>query len=219
MTRYAFDPFELRDIALQHVGKPVPEIVTDLEADLVAKYGDLINTDMPWVINPAGFVMYQIKMLFVRRNEYIGMMGIPTPSTGHTGRHPVTYYDTILSGGSRTAGPTDFVAKTIGPGDFMITRPWEAFTASVSDHIFFLEYCRGPLATIMPFGVATYFSSTLDFKSAFQTLRTNATLAWRSRRVATPYRTEPGQLRALAPDPATGTNGQPSAVAREGSIQ
>jgi C-8 sterol isomerase len=191
MTRYALDPYELRDLALQHVGKPVPQIAADLEHDLVAKYGNMIQTDMPWVLTPAGFVMYQVKMVFARRNEYLGLMGVPVASTGHTGRHPVTYYDTILSGGSRNASATDLIATDVKAGDFLVTRPWEAFTANIDDHIFFLEYCRGPLATIMPFGLANFVFGTLDLKSAGQIMRTNATLNWRSRGVSTPYRDDP----------------------------
>jgi C-8 sterol isomerase len=187
MASYTFDPEELRDVALRHVGKPVSEIVSGLERDLKAEYGDLIHLDMPWVVNPAGFAMYQVKMIFARANEYIGIMGVPIASTGHTGRHPVTYYDTILSGGSRKVAAGEFEPRTISAGDFLVTRPWEAFTFSVPDHILFLEYCRGPLPILMPFGLANYLFGTLDFKSAFQIVRSHATLAWRSRGVSTPH--------------------------------
>jgi C-8 sterol isomerase len=187
MPYYAFDPEELREVALRHAGKPVPEIVPGLERDLKDRYGDLIHLDMPWVINPAGFMMYQVKMVFARANEYIGIMGVPVASTGHTGRHPVTYYDTILSGGSRLTAAGELEPRTVSAGDFLVTRPWEAFAVNVPDHIFFLEYCRGPLPILMPFGLANTLFGTLDFKSAFQIVKSHATLAWRSRGVDTPH--------------------------------
>ncbi len=61
MPSYVFDPEELRELALRHVGKPVSQIVPALEQDLKAKYGELVHLDMPWVITPAGFMMYQVK--------------------------------------------------------------------------------------------------------------------------------------------------------------
>jgi len=188
MSSYAFDPEELRDVALPHVGKPVPEIILGLESDLKAKYGDLIHLDMPWVINPAGYMMYQVKMIFARPNEYIGIMGVPISSTGHTGRHPVTYYDTILSGSARMVSAGEFEPHVSKAGDFLVTRPGVALAFDVPDHIFFLEYCRGPIAVLMPFGLANLVLGTLDFKSAYQLVKSHWTLAIRSRGVATPHR-------------------------------
>lgn len=187
MARYVFDPHELRDLALRHVGKPVGVIAADLEQDLADKYGKLISRDMPWVITPAGFLMYQVKMVFARPNEYIGLMGIPVESTGHTGRHPVTYYDTMLSGGSRNFHPGQHEPEIVKAGDFLVTRPGEAFAAQVTDHIFFLEYCRGPLVTLMPFGFSNYLFATLDLKSAVTLAGSWLKLVWRSRGVRGTY--------------------------------
>lgn len=183
MATFVFDPLELRDLALRHVGKPVPDIAADLEQDLADKYGDLISRDAPWVITPAGFLMYQVKMVFAKPNEYLGLMGIPVESTGHTGRHPVTYYDTMLSGGSRNFHAGEHDPQIVSAGDFLVTRPGEAFAAQVTDHIFFLEYCRGPLVTLMPFGFSNYFFATLDFQSVYRLAKTWLKLVWRSRSV------------------------------------
>ncbi len=60
----------------------------------------------------------------------------------------------------------------------------EAFAAQVEDHVFFLEYCRGALFTLVPFGFVN-FLSTFDLKSATQITTTWLRLAWRSRRVKT----------------------------------
>ena len=103
MSRYVFDPHELRDVALRHVGKPVPRM------------GEL-------------------------------------------------------------------EAVRVGAGEFLVTRPMEAFAAQVEDHVFFLEYCRGPLITLMPFGFVN-FLSTFDFKSGAQITASWLKLVWRSRRV------------------------------------
>lgn len=126
--------------------------------------------------------MDQVKMLFARPNEYLGLMGIPVESTGHTGRHPVTYYDTMLSGSSRNFHAGELEAVRVAAGEFLITRPMEAFAAQVEDHIFFLEYCRGPLISLVPFGFVN-FLSTFDLKSATQITATWLKLAWRSRGV------------------------------------
>ena len=42
-------------------------------------------------------------MLFDRPNESLDLMGIPVESIRHTGRHPVTDYDTMRSGSSRNS--------------------------------------------------------------------------------------------------------------------
>lgn len=187
MSAYALDPDEIRELALPHVGKPPAQIMADLERDLAARYGDLIHLDMPWVTNPAGFAMYQVKLVFARANEYLGLMSVPVPGTGHSGRHPVTYFDTILSGGSQNIATGEFEPKVTSAGDFLVTRPMESFTFHVPEHIYFIEYCRGPLPVLMPFGLANYLFGTLDFKQAAQIVKTHATLAWRSRGVPTPH--------------------------------
>jgi hypothetical protein len=196
MARYAFEPQELREIALTHVGKPVPDIERDLVAELGARYPDLISTDMPWINSPAGLLMYQIKMLFARHNEYVGIMGIPVPNTGHTGRNGLYCYDAILSGEIYTAHPDERIPVKVSAGDFQTTYPWDAFYCHVPDHVFFLEYMRGPLAMAMPFGLANNIFSTCDWKTTLQLCRINSTLVWRSRRAPTPHRGPTGFRRS-----------------------
>lgn len=186
--RYVFEPDALHEIALRHVGKPPQEIATNLEAELKTTYGPLIHTDMPWMIQPAGFAMYHVKFLFAAMNEYIGLMGIPIPSTGHSGRGRVTYWDTVLSGSLEGFVPGMHFAYETRAGNRTVTQPLEPNAFAVRDHVFFLEYARGPMLTIEPFGMANHLFSTLDLKTAWRQLRVHATLAWRSRNAPRPHR-------------------------------
>jgi C-8 sterol isomerase len=187
MNRYAFEPDSLHEIALRHVDKAPQEIATDLEADFCDAFGPLIQTDMPWLIQPAGFAMYHVKFLFAAMNEYVALMGIPIPSTGHSGRGRVTYWDTVLSGSMEGFVPGMHFAFPTKTGNRTVTQPLEPNAFVVRDHVFFLEYARGPLLTIEPFGLANHIFSTLDFKTAYLQLKVHATLAWRSRNAPRPY--------------------------------
>ena len=71
------------------------------------------------------------------------------------------------------------------------------FTAAIPDHIFFLEYCRGPLARIMPFGLLNYAFGNLDFRCARQIVRTNMGLMLKIRGVPTPARIDSAGLIAV----------------------
>lgn len=187
MSRYAFEPDSLHEIAIRHVGKGPQQIATDVEEDFREAFGPLIQTDMPWLIQPAGFAMYHVKFLFAGFNEYVALMGIPIPSTGHSGRGRVTYWDTVLSGCMEGFVPGMHSAYPTKAGNRTVTQPLEPNAFAVRDHVFFLEYARGPLWTIEAFGMANHLFSTLDFKTAFIQLKVHTTLAWRSRNVPRPY--------------------------------
>ena len=51
--------------------------------------------------------------------------------------------------------------------------------AHFPDHCWMLEYARGELFGLLPFGMANTFFNTLDFKSAFRTLKIYGTLTLR----------------------------------------
>lgn len=87
----------------------------------------------------------------------------------------------MLSGGSRNFHAGEHKPEIVSAGDFLVTHPGEAFAAQVTDHIFFLEYCRGPLVTLILFGFFNYFFATLDLKSAFTLSKTWLKRVWRSR--------------------------------------
>jgi C-8 sterol isomerase len=67
------------------------------------------------------------------------------------------------------AGQTE---KTVyRPGDTIYLGKGEAKCYRIVDHAWILEYARGPIPTMLPFGLADSLFSTLDYKTVFRTFR------------------------------------------------
>jgi C-8 sterol isomerase len=50
----------------------------------------------------------------------------------------------------------------------------------IPDRVWMLEYCRGALPTMLPFGLADSLFSTLDLLTVARTFRMYASLNWRA---------------------------------------
>ena len=187
---FLFDPDVVDEIGQRHLGKDPDAMVADIGADLKAKYGDHIHLDMPLFFNSAGGIMYQIKLFAMAPREYIMICGTSIGSSGHSGRHPVAFWDTILSGGARYMHEDVLARRTYPTGSRVFVDRWQAATIDFPDHCWMLEYARGELFALLPFGMANTFFNTLDFKSAFRTMRIYGTLTLRHLRAARARRRE-----------------------------
>ena len=70
------------------------------------------------------------------------------------------------------------IGKPIGSRIFV--DRWQAATIHFPDHCWMLEYARGSLFALLPFGLANTFFNTLDWKSALRTLRVYGSLTRRT---------------------------------------
>ena len=170
MSSYVFDPQVLHEISLKHLGQPLDEKFASLIAELSERYPGEIDDSHPWIFNNAGGVMLEMKLVHASSNEYVMIWGTPIGSEGHTGRHLVEFYDTVLDGEAWYYKEGQFTRDVYTPGDHIFIGKGESAGMHYPDHVWMLEYARGPLPSLLPFGMADGLVSTMDFKTVGQTV-------------------------------------------------
>ena len=168
--KYVFDPEILREIALSHLDLPLDKMLAAITQDLAERYPDLIETEPKWFFSNAGGFMGQLTILYASLREYVIFYGSPIGSEGHTGRYPfVEDYAIVLDGEMWYYGEGDTQREEYHPGDIMHLSKGEAKGFRMVERGWILEYARGAIPTMLPFGVADTVFGTLDFTSLFRT--------------------------------------------------
>jgi deazaflavin-dependent oxidoreductase (nitroreductase family) len=170
MTSYVFDPNVIHEISRKHLGQPLEEMFGSITAELSERYPGAIDDSKPWIFNNAGGVMLQMKLLHASTKEYVMIWGTPIGSEGHTGRHLVEFYDTVLDGEAWYYQEGQFTRDVYTPGDHIFLGKGQSAGMHYPDHVWMVEYARGVLPSLLPFGLADALLSTLDFKTALQTV-------------------------------------------------
>jgi len=169
---YVFDPESLREAVLTGVGKPIEENVDAVIDALTRRYGDRITPDAEWVFSNAGGIMGTVKLLHASLREYLLIFGTPFGSEGHSGRHRSDLWDIVMDGELRTYQEHELRAKLYRPGDVAFLPRGSSNGSKMGDQgAFMLEYCRGNIPAMLPFGLADAFSSTLDFRGIVTTFK------------------------------------------------
>ena len=178
-----FDPGAVHEVGLRHLGRrPFADLFEAVGTDLAALYPGQVHLDQPLVFNSAGGIMYQLKIFAMTPSEYIMICGSSIGSSGHSGRHPVAFWDTVLSGEAHYMHQGDPEPHSYATGDRIFVDRGRAATIHFPDHCWMLEYARGALPALLPFGLANTLFNTLDLRSAGQVLKTYTTLALRHQR-------------------------------------
>jgi hypothetical protein len=168
---YVFDPSVLHEIARAAVGKkPRAEMISAVEEALVERYPDHIDRSPPWLFNNAGGAMGQIKILHSSLSEYILIFGTPIGTEGHSGRYGTEVYDFMLEGEMWCFHAGEFDKTVFKPGDLAYLGPDRAKGYAVPNYAFMLEYARGAIPTMLPFGLADTVFSTRDRSTLGRTL-------------------------------------------------
>jgi hypothetical protein len=168
---HRFDPATVREAGLAGVGLPLAQALTAVEDALEQRYPGLIVRHHPWIFNNAGGAMIQVKFLYASPTEYVSLFGTPVGTEGHSGRHFAEFWDTVLDGEAWYYGEGQLQRTLYRAGDEIYVRRWEAAGMRIPDRVWMLEYCRGLLFTMMPFGLLETLTSTLDVITAWRTLR------------------------------------------------
>ncbi len=169
---YVFDPEVLREIAHSHLDLPLEKMFPAITRGLSERYPGLIDSRHEWFFSNAGGVMGQLTILYASFREYVIFYGTPLGGQGHTGRYSfVEDYAIILDGEWWYFSEGDARRQEYGPGDVVHLRKGEAKGFRMVDRGWILEYARGPIPTMLPFGVADTLFSTLDFTTLFRTFR------------------------------------------------
>ncbi len=180
MTSYVFDPQVIHEISRKHLGQPLEQMFANVTAELAERYPGAIDDSKPWIFNNAGGVMLQMKLLHASTKEYVMLWGTPIGSEGHTGRHLAEFYDTVLDGEAWYYSEGQFTRDEYKPGDHIFLGKGQSAGMHYPDHVWMVEYARGILPSLLPFGLADALLSTLDFKTALQTVQIYFSLLARS---------------------------------------
>jgi C-8 sterol isomerase len=170
MTHYVFDPQVLHEICLKHLGQPLDQMFAAITAEIAERYPGMIDDSKPWIFNNAGGVMLEMKLLHASTKEYVMIWGTPIGSEGHTGRHLAEFYDTVLDGEAWYYTEGQFDRDVYKPGDHVFVGKGQSAGMHYPDHVWMLEYARGVLPSLIPFGLADGLLSTMDFKTVGQTV-------------------------------------------------
>jgi hypothetical protein len=179
MIRYVFDPEVIHECALKGIGRRKPEMFDVIAREIEKHYPGHIDHSQPWIYSIAGGAMIQMKLYFASLFEYVMIWGTPIGSEGHSGRHRVSFWDTVIDGEAWYFAEGQFEKRIYRPGNRIFVGKGQACGMNFTDGVWAVEYARGPLTLSMPFGLADEILSTLDFATAIQTLSLYTTLIGR----------------------------------------
>ena len=177
MGKYVFDPEVIHECAMKGLGLRKPEMFDVIAREVERRYPGHIDHSQPWIYSIAGGAMIQMKLYFASMREYVMIWGTPIGSEGHSGRHRAAFWDTVIDGETWYYAEGEFEKRIYKPGDRIYVGPGQACGMNFTDGVWAVEYARGPLPTSIPFGLADELVSTLDFKTAAQTLSLYTDLA------------------------------------------
>lgn len=167
---YIFDPDTLHAITKKALGLPCEQIFETVRTELEQQYPGKISDKIEWMLNNAGGCMYSVGVLHASFQEYLLIFGSSIGTEGHTGRHLTEIYDFVLDGElwyfSEKRPYERVVRKT---GDKYYLGKFESEGLSIPDHAWVLEYARGFIPSMLPFGMSDSIFSTLDFKTVGRT--------------------------------------------------
>ena len=168
---FLFDPDALHDIVRAAVGQPLETTIELLVERLAAQYPGHIDRRQEWIFNNAGGAMGMMRVLHASITEYLILFGSPIGTEGHTGRFLCDDYFYILEGEQWAYSEGDLERTVYRPGDVHHLPLGHARGYRMPDRCFALEYARGAIPLMLPFGFADAFSSTLDMPTLGKTIR------------------------------------------------
>ena len=169
---FAFDPQILGRCAAAGVGKGSKEEAFDAVTEALARaYPDHIYTGpRDWVMNNAGGAMGQMTFLHASITEYIIIFGSPIGTEGHSGRYATEVYDWVFDGEMWCYLEGETERTVYGPGSTAYLGDGQVKGYRIPDYAWMLEYSRGPIPSMLPFGLADTLLSTLDLRTLGRTV-------------------------------------------------
>jgi C-8 sterol isomerase len=170
---YIFDPNVLHETAKRAIveGGSLREKVARIRRDLGERYPGHVRPEDEWVFNIAGGALGQMTILHASITEYVIVFGSPIGTEGYSGRFFADDYFVILEGQQWAYGEGDEGRLEFRPGDMHHLPRGEARGYKMPDRCYALEYARGLIPTMLPFGLADSFTSTLDPTPVAKTMR------------------------------------------------
>ncbi|KAI0090422.1 ERG2 and sigma1 receptor-like protein, partial [Irpex rosettiformis] len=180
---YVFDPEEIHKLAQAAIAaSPDPDdtsfMVSYIIKNLTSTYPSTqisINTnESEWVFNNAGGAMGAMVIIHASITEYLIVFGTPLGTEGHTGIHTAEDYFNILVGEQWAFDPPNLKMERYTPGSVHYMPRGHFKQYKMHEGCFALEYARGWIPLMLPFGLADVLTSTLDYVSFYNTARITA---------------------------------------------
>jgi len=168
ILKYVFDIDKLHSIARKGLGLPPEEIFKVIAEELRNQYPGLIDEKRDWIFNNAGGAMGMLTLLYASPREYLLFFGTPIGTEGHSGRYSADVYDFMLDGEMWCYTEGQFERTVFRPGDMAYLGKSRVKGYCVKDHAWMLEYARGCIPLMLPFGLSDSIFSTLDWKNIFR---------------------------------------------------
>ena len=169
---YVFDPEILAECARAGHDLPLTERLGAVQRAVLERYPDDIDGGpLRWIFNNAGGAMGEMALLHSSLSEYVLLFGSPIGTEGHSGRYRTEVWDFMLEGEMWCYTEGQAERSVYHPGDTAYLGAAQAKGYRIPDHAFMLEYSRGPIPTMLPFGLLDTALSTLDTATALRTLR------------------------------------------------
>ncbi|KAK0191430.1 ERG2/sigma1 receptor-like protein [Armillaria mellea] len=178
---YVLDPTELHELAKSAIDASpnnTAGMIEHIVANLTATYPSeqiRLNTDSSeWVFNNAGGAMGAMYIIHASITEYLIIFGTPLGTEGHTGLHTADDYFNILVGEEWAFRPGSLEMERYPAGSVHHLPRGTAKQYKMHEGCFALEYARGWIPLMLPFGFADTFTSTLDIPTLYNTVRVTA---------------------------------------------
>ncbi|PPQ82257.1 hypothetical protein CVT26_009973 [Gymnopilus dilepis] len=175
---YVFDPAFLHELAQAAISahpNNTSGMITHIVSNLTATYPSSLIHINPnqheWVFNNAGGAMGAMYLIHTSITEYLIIFGTPLGTEGHTGIHTADDYFHILVGEQWAFRPGSLEKERYTPGMVHLMPRGVAKQYKMPDECWALEYARGWIPLMLPFGFADALSSTLDIPTIYNTVR------------------------------------------------
>ncbi|KAF8251013.1 ERG2 and sigma1 receptor-like protein [Wilcoxina mikolae CBS 423.85] len=171
---YIFDPVKLQELSKASIAAGegnatiiMHHLVDALQKEYGTKHVNALETDK-WFFNNAGGAMGSMIILHASITEYLILFGTPLGTEGHSGVHLAHDYFTILSGEQQCFEPGQIEPTIYRPGDQNHLARYGATQYTLNGWA--LELAQGWIPSMLPFGFADTFTSTLDFANLWKTV-------------------------------------------------
>ncbi|KAJ7634722.1 ERG2/sigma1 receptor-like protein [Roridomyces roridus] len=171
---YVFDPVALNLLAQDAIASHpndtagmIQHIVTNLSSTYPATQVRINLDSDEWMFNNAGGAMGAMYIVHASITEYLFIFGTPLGTEGHTGMHLADDYFNILVGEQWAFSPGQLEKEVYTPGMAHHLPRGVAKQYKMHTGCFALEYARGWIPLMTPFGVADGLTSTLDFYTLY----------------------------------------------------
>ncbi|KAI8066305.1 ERG2/sigma1 receptor-like protein [Gilbertella persicaria] len=176
---YIFDQHKLQEVAQRNIAKygqnDTRAMIQNIALDLEKEYPGHVSLKEDWVFNNAGGAMGAMWILHGSLSEYVIIFGTPIGTEGHTGRYFADDYFIILEGEQWAYYPGELQRTVFKPGEMHHLPRGLAQHYKIDQHAWALEYARGWIPAMLPFGFFDSLFSTIDVVTMYHTFRVYGT--------------------------------------------